>query len=394
MGEEIPKSVVRVSHDFLAGLPFHPERKMRPGSILAGFRVPLVPSRREFVAFPNTALYGPVCYLPQAAAFSVGRLFTQSVLALFYLGRLANLLAAAALLALAVRVAPFFRPVFFLVGLLPMAIFQAGSLSADGVTNGVAFALTAWVLRCACGEKPRVEGSDLALLVLLCVLLTLTKPGYLLLSGLVLLIPGGRFGSRSRHAAAAMLVVGSAVGSAALWAAAVRERGVLGSPSAGPAASLRADPAAFLLRMAVDALRRAPTLAAQFLGKLGWADVAIPIALLAAHGLVVLLVAASCGRNAPDLGGRQRAILAAVALGTVLIVAAPFYVSLIPPGPEGASAHHPQGRYLLPLGPAALLLLSNRRWMFDWDARRRQLAGWAAFVLGVALVSVAVRYYL
>lgn len=394
MGGEIPKSVVDVSHDFLAGLPFHPERKIRPVAILAGFRIPLRPSQREFVAFPNTALYGPVCYAPQAAALALGRLFTRSVLALLYLGRLANVIAGAALLALALRAVPFFRPVFFLVGLLPMAIFQAGSLSADGVTNGLAFLLTAWVLRCAYGEKARVESSDLAVMLLLSVLLALAKPGYLLLSGLVLLVASARFGSRLRYGAAATLVASVSAGSAALWAAALRHRGVLGSPAAGAVASLHGEPAAFLLRMLGDHLKRAPALAAQFLGKLGWADVAIPAALLAAHGLVLLLAALTSGRNAPDLRLRDRAIVAAVGLATVLFVAAPFYVSLIPPGPEGASAHHPQGRYLLPLGPAGLLLLCNRRWVRDWDARRPLLAGWAAFVLAGALAWVAVRYYL
>jgi hypothetical protein len=87
------------------------------------------------------------------------------------------------------------------------------------------------------------------------------------------------------------------------------------------------------------------------------------------------------------------AILAAVVLGSVLLVAAPFYISVIPPGPEGASAHHPQGRYLLPLGPAALLLLCNRRWALDWNARRQALAGWTALVLAVSVASVAARYY-
>ena len=394
VGGELPKSIVDVSHDFLAGLPFHPERKIRPGRILDACRIPVIASQRVFIAFPNTALYGPVCYAPQAAAFALGRLFTRSVLALFYLGRLANVAAAAALLALALRVVPFFRPVFFLAGLLPMALFQAGSISADGVTNGVAILLTAWILRCAWGEKTRVEVSDLAWLVLLSVLLTLTKPGYLLLSGLVLLVPTERFGSRTRWAASVALVAASAVGGAAFWAAVVSGRGLLGPPAAGPAASLRASPVAFLLRMLADHLRRAPTLAVQFLGKLGWADVTIPIALLAAHGLVLLLVALTAGPRELPLRGRDRAILAAIVLGTVLVVAAPFYISVIPPGPEGASAHHPQGRYLLPLGPAALLLLCNRRWALDWDARRRSLAGWTALVLAVSVASVAARYYL
>ncbi len=367
---------------------------MRRETILAAFRVPLRPSERGFAAFSNTALHGFVCYGPQAAAMVLGRRFTSSVLLLFYLGRLANAIAAALLLGLAVRTAPLARPVFFLVGLLPMAVFLAGSISADAMTNGLAFVLTAFALACAFGHRAKVQGRDLAVLVLLSILLALTKPGYLLLSGLVFLIPGERFGSRRGAWAARLLVVSATLVAAVCWAMVLRSRGVVGSPDAGPAGFTGAGAAEVALRMLSDYARRAPALAVQFVGKLGWADVSLPIGVVAVHGVVVLFVALTCGRNAPGLRARDRSILAAVALTTALIVAAPFYFRLRPPGPEGAAAHHPQGRYLLPLGPIGFLLLSNRRWTLDWDARLGALAAWAAFVLGVALVSVAVRYYL
>lgn len=392
VGGEVPKSVVDLSHDFLAGIPFHRERKIRLATILAGYAVPLDPDRREFIAYPNTALYGPVCYAPQAAAFAIGRRFTRSVLLLFTLGRLANALAAAALLALAVRAAPVFRPALFLCGLLPMAVFQAGSLSADAVTNGLAFLLTAWCLRSRGREQARMAPADLVVLLLLGALLALSKPGYLLLSGLVLLVPTARFGSGSRRVAATVAMLASTAGCAALWAAMLRERGALGSPASSNVATLRAEPASFLLRMLADLWERAPTLAVQFLGKLGWADVSVPAALLAAYGLVILLVGAT-GRVAPELRLRDRAIVAAIILATVCFVALPFSLPLFPPGPEGAAAHHFQGRYLLPLGPAGLLLVSGRRRGFDWDRRWRALAGWTALVLVASVVSVVVRYY-
>jgi lysylphosphatidylglycerol synthetase-like protein (DUF2156 family) len=118
----------------------------------------------------------------------------------------------------------------------------------------------------------------------------------------------------------------------------------------------------------------------------------VPAALLAAYGLVILLVGAT-GRVAPELRLRDRGIVAAIILATVCFVALPFSLPLFPPGPEGAAAHHFQGRYLLPLGPAGLLLVSGRRRGFDWDRRWRALAGWTALVLVASVVSVVVRYY-
>jgi uncharacterized membrane protein len=391
VGGEIPASVVAFSHEFLDGFPFHPERKMAPGRILAALRLPLRPEDRQFIAFPNTALYGVVSYLPQASALALGRVFTDSVLLLFYLGRLANAVSAALLLGLALRLVPFFRPVFFLVGLLPMTVFLAGSFSADAVTNGLAFVLTAFAMRCAFGGDDRLAFRDLGVLALLAILISLAKPGYSLLAGLVFLIPRGRLGSRRRYAFAGSLVVLAALGTSAFCAAVLRGRGVLRAPS--PAVH-DAGPLGLVLQMLTDQLRRAPSLAVQFVGKLGWADVSIPVALLAANGLVLLLAAltSGCGPRVPRF--RDRVLVASVVLAVVLVVTIPFYVSLVPPGPEGASAHRPQGRYLIAAAPAALLLLANCRWPFAWEERIGLLTGWAAFVLGVAVFSVAARYYL
>lgn len=365
---------------------------MRPEAILAAFRVPLRPAEREFSGFSNTALHGFVCYVPQALAIAVGRFLTPSVLGLFYSGRLANALAAAALLGLAVGTAPFFRPVFFLAGLLPMAVFLAGSLSGDAVTNGLAFVLTAFVLRCAFGEKARMQTRDVAILILLAVLLALAKPGYLLLAGLAFLIPKERFGSLGRYGSACSLVVLSSVAATVLWAAALRAHGVVGMPAARPT-PLPGGPAGLVLEMLLDYIRRAPVLAVQFVGKLGWSDVSLPISLVVLHGVLILFVALTGGRGAPDLTSRERWLVAAVVAGTLLVVAAPFYFTLRAPGPEGASAHHPQGRYLLPLGPAAFLLLCNQRWTFEWEGRRVLLGGWTALVLALAVFAVVVRYY-
>jgi len=167
----------------------------------------------------------------------------------------------------------------------------------------------------------------------------------------------------------------------------------VGMPSTVPSGLHEAGTAAIVARMLVDYARRAPALAVQLVGKLGWADVSLPAALVAAHGLLLLCVAATDGAAAPPLGARRWLILAAIVLGTGLAVAAPFYFTLRAPGPEGAAAHHPQGRYLLPLAPAALLLLRRARWEVDWERRLTALGIWAAAMLTAGAVAVAWRYY-
>ena len=393
VGNEIPRSVVDLSHDFLVGFPFRAGPAISTSAILEEFRRPLRPLDRKFVPFPNTALYGVVSYAPQAAALAVGRVFTDSVLFLFYLGRLASVATAALLLALALRAVPFHRPLFFVLGLLPMSVFQAASFSADPVTTGLAFVLTAFTLRCAFGDRPRIEATDWAILAGLSILLALAKPGYVLLAAIGFLIPKARCGSSSRKLAGASGVLAVALATTALWAAAVSSHGLVEAPGKGPVAAFLADPIGLTVRMLADHVLAFPRSAVQFVGNLGWADVSLPFPVVLAHGLLVLWTALASGDPGRTLRLAQKALLAAIVLGTVVLVTLPFYAPLIAPGPEGSAAHRPQGRYFLPLGPAVFLLLENRRWGFDWDRRLRTLAGWIAFVLAIALYRVVARYY-
>lgn len=394
VGNEIPRSVVDLSHDFLVGFPFRSGPSGFTAAVREAFQRPLEPLDRKFIAYPNTALYGVVSYAPQAAALAVGRVFTDSVLSLFYLGRLASVAAAAFLLALTLRVAPFHRPVFFLLGLLPMFVFQTGSFSADAMTNGLAFLLTAYTLQCAYGERPRVRTSDWAILSGLSILLALAKPGYVLLAAIVFLIPATRCGSPGRKLAGASAVLLGAFGTTALWAAAVSSRGLVDAPGRGPTAVLLADPIGLPVRMLWDHVLALPRSAVQFIGVLGWADVPLPLPVVVAAGLLVLWSALTSGGPGRILRFPQRALLAAVVVGTVLLVTLPFYAPLIAPGPEGSSGHRPQGRYLLPVGPVAFLLIENAHWRVDWDRHIGALAAWVAGVLAIALYRVVARFYL
>lgn len=393
-GNEIPRSVVRVSHDLLDGLPFHPERKQRPAAVREAFSTPLAPGDRQFVPYPNTALYGPVAYIPQAAAIASGRLATDSVLTLFYLGRLANVAAGSILLAIALASTPAGRPILFLVGLLPMTVFQMSSLSADASTNALAFLWTALVVGLA-GTPVEAGRGRIAALALVAVLLALAKPGYAPLAGLVFLVPPERFGPSRRAGLFRWLVLGAALAAAAAWAALASRLLPSGPVSSGArfasllgAASSISSPEAL-----AAAVRSVPRLAVGFVGKLGWADVSLPVPLVAAHALILLFAALFSGGD--GVGGiRRKAILVAVGAATVLTAAVPYLVPLLPPGPEGAAAHHFQGRYLIPVAPTAMLLLGSRRWSLDWDRRLAALSLWTAAVLAAALAAVLVRYYL
>ncbi|MGH9367388.1 MAG: DUF2142 domain-containing protein [Thermoanaerobaculia bacterium] len=394
VGDRLPESVVRVSHDLLSGINLRPERKQDPSKIWEAFRVRLEPERRTFISFPAAAVYGFVAYVPQAVAMAVGRQLTDSVLVLFYLGRLANALCGALLLALAVRRSGTRPDVFFLVGLLPMTVFLMGSQSADCVTTGLAFVLTA----CLLFDEPvrsRMPSATITTWGALATLLSLTKPGYFLLSGLVLLAPTRRFGSAGRRAVACTLVVGGAFAAAGMWAWVVSD---LHAPTAAelnarPAdqwAWIRSHPPGFVVHVAGEMLRQFPRLAAEFVGTLGWLDVRLPLAIVVAHGLLLVVVASTGGQTDCLVGLWRKFALGALLLGSVLIIYGALFVYS---SAAGSSRTGLQGRYFLPLAPAALLALGSRRWNWGWKDRFPLLATWTTFVLVVALILTVRRYY-
>jgi uncharacterized membrane protein len=105
--------------------------------------IPLDRSKRGFVAFPGSAFYSPLPYLPQALGIAVGRLIGLGPLYLLYMGRLFNCLAALGLVGLAVTSMPFAEELVILVGLLPMSMFLYASMSPDSAVIACALLFTA-----------------------------------------------------------------------------------------------------------------------------------------------------------------------------------------------------------------------------------------------------------
>src|SRR5262249_53172990 len=137
-GDFLPESLPRMAGAVVGQAPFHPAVKVPISAIRRAAAERLEPRSRVFVPFLTSA-YSFVPYLPSAGAIRAARFFSDSVLVLFYAGRLANVLAGGLLVFGALRRAPLGKPLFFLLPLAPMTMFLMASLSADAVTNGVSF---------------------------------------------------------------------------------------------------------------------------------------------------------------------------------------------------------------------------------------------------------------
>lgn len=130
---------------FFEGFPFHADKKVANPELLLSSSVEWS-GTESFVAFPNTALYFPLPYAPQAMAFRAGETFGLSVHDSYRLARTFSLLATLALLGCAFLLypAPLFVAALFL---LPMSLFQLGSASLDSVTFGICVLSAALFMR-------------------------------------------------------------------------------------------------------------------------------------------------------------------------------------------------------------------------------------------------------
>jgi uncharacterized membrane protein len=165
-----------------------------------------------FVSLGNAASYGPGAYAAYAPAIAFGRLLGLSSLELLYLARFAGVIAYVALLTLAVRRLPVHRWVLVAGGLVPAALNQASTVSADGLTMVLSFLIVAESLYLSTtSEKVRRSLVEIGVAV---VLLALTKPPYVVLAGL-LVIPIWRRRRRDTATLAGILAVGAV--SALTW---------------------------------------------------------------------------------------------------------------------------------------------------------------------------------
>jgi hypothetical protein len=299
----------------------------------------------------RVGFYGPVGYLPQAAGIGLGRLVGASPLVCFYLARLANLLAAIALLFFAIRLAPFGKQLFVLIALLPMTMFELASVSCDALTISGAIFFTAFVLWAA--TRPTLRRGDVALLIAAAAVLLNIKPGYGALVLLVLLLRPAQLGGLARYLAfvvgTVLVVLGVSAITYLATGAAVRAGTAAGT--SGQLAFVLGQPLGFAETLWSNLQNNLLTWTLQSIGVLGWFTVALPAALY----LFVLLAGFAFFIGMAEkvsLRFWQRILMAAVGVATFVTIAVALYVFL--PKSDGQISF--QGRYLAPVW--LLLLLS------------------------------------
>lgn len=355
--------------------------------------------------FTNTSAYSPLPYLPATVGIRVAEALDLHVGGLMLATRLAGLAVYLALVGFGLHALRRHRVQWlaFAVALLPIGVFQAGTVTADTMTNAIAIVLSALLVK-GLFLGVRLNRVETAALLAGAVALPLCKPTYVLLAMVVLVVPAERMGLTGRMRMLPWLFAAVGAAGFAAWTVisgpTTEGMGLMRTPSQWHAvvpgdqlSGVLHDPLHFANVLVQSVLRRDEEWFGEFFGELGFGYVTVP-----ALSMVAWLVALALAAGTAERFVASHRRTAVVAVGIVVSVAAivgTLYLSFSPVGyfiVDGL-----QGRYFLPLAIAALAVLL--RWIplrLTHEGGRTPGRGAAVAVVTavvIALAAAVLKYY-
>lgn len=152
----------------------------------------------KLVDFRATNAYSFLSYLPQVTGIVIARTFNLSVGHIFYLGRIMNAFFYALLIIIAVRLSGRFKQIVLMMATLPMNIILAGSYNQDGMAVGLQFVTIGYFIHLL-EKKEKINFAQILMFSILSSLMIVCKIPYVMLFGLIVFIPVGRFKNKATY---------------------------------------------------------------------------------------------------------------------------------------------------------------------------------------------------
>lgn len=325
---------------------------------------PLNSGEREPIQIPNTGVYPPPTYLPQAVGALLGRILNLNAGIIFYLMGLGGLIFVTACVWWAMKFLPEAKHLIFLLAMLPMFLVEAASTSADAVTFGVCFVGTAWLLSLR-NSTEKFSRAEIFGLIILSVMLACAKSVYGTILLLYFLILRERVGSTKKFflLGASLLLLNLFLLGAWSWLSVsmtgteLYTRYYLGVTDVNTAAQkifLAEHPTAFFSAMINSFMEFDLAYLMSFIGSWGFLwNVTLPVMFYVSYSIVLIFFALTNGLKL-KLGERGVLIFASAVstIGFFLV----HYLKWSAVGGEVVSGV--QGRYFIPLAPMILFALA------------------------------------
>ncbi|HEY9810329.1 MAG TPA: DUF2142 domain-containing protein [Halomicronema sp.] len=376
---------------------FHPEKKQNPDDLLGLLKYRLNPKNRLFVSFPNTAIYSPIPYFPQALGMAMGRILQKPPIVLIYLGRLSNLLTWTSLIYLTIKIIPFYKWLIFLLALTPMSLFQASSLSADAFTNGISFLFIATILSFTFAPFKFLKTKNILILGILAILLGLSKSAYFSLLFLFLIIPISKLETPRKYWTTFALLLTTSLTSVVGWSILVKKALYVPLNSIAQVypnqqlSHIFNHPLEFINTLVNSILTYGQYGIEQFIGRLGWLDTVLPPFLITFYTILLLIVSITSYHKQILLSVWQKAIFLLILILNALLIATALYLTWTPVGAkliEGV-----QGRYFLPISPLFFLLFYNQNVKFSLKLPVALFGCFSLFSCSLTFLTLLKRYW-
>ena len=397
-GGWIPKSVLLVNRKLVGDIEMRHEVKFDTNLIWAFLYLPLDDEDQVFERFPNTVVYTPIPYVPQALGISIGKPFNASPLVLIYLARIFNLFFFLGLAYWAIATTPIHKWVFCLLSLTPTNVFQVASASADAFTYGICFLTIAYFLRYALDEKRELGKIEIVKIFALTLLAVLCKQAYVFLPLLFLLIPRRKFKSTKTYLFTFLALIATSLSSVAAWSAAVKPIYLpyrIDQPMSPEeqARFIIADPLNFAGMVIRDYAVNFWFYFKSFTGQLTWFDLYVPD-YLPIFVFAVLIGFALLDKNANyAILPSWKGIFLTIIVCTAFLISMLLYMTWSPI--RGSEIEGVQGRYFIPVAPIFFLLFYNNKVKWDFFAKYAHIIVYLTveFWMLITAKTVIWRYY-
>jgi len=172
-------------------IPFHYNNKVTEDQLVKAHSYKWHQSNKSqtytFASFPNTSVYPPFAYLPQALAIKIGRLANLSILDTYRLSLLSVSLLAVIFTYLALSLGSRLSTAIFVTATLPMVTCLYAAVEADALLISAGFLLAAIIAKAI--ESNSYRRRSTIILFILITFLAIQKPSYIGLEFLFF-IPG------------------------------------------------------------------------------------------------------------------------------------------------------------------------------------------------------------
>jgi uncharacterized membrane protein len=331
-------------------LMFHPENKLTASVAERGRRIAWSADRVP-VDFANTASYGPLLYVPQAAGIWLAKVFHGGIVDGLLAARLLNAIGACLAGFLALRLCRWGRALMFSVLLLPMSLHLFASASQD------ALLITGTFLALALASNAAGRSASLASLVSFLAVTGAAAMARPPCAALFILAPMffHRRPEQPRHwgrFAVGAILLGLALSVVALWSWWAAMESVPLRPSQTSASDqawrLMSNPPAFAEILWRTLVELPPAAYKSFVGLLGWLDTTLPDTYywIAAAMLMAAVVVDAAALPATIIQRLCATLALILAVGGVFLS---LYLIWTPVGARTIDG--PVGRYFLPLTP-------------------------------------------